>query len=186
MPIDGQRLTLHTAHGAQHQHGTIQHPQAAFDFDGKIHMSRCVDDVHLVAVPMHGRGSRGNGNPPLPLQLHEVHRGTAVTALDFLDTVNASGIEQDPLGKSRFARVDMGGDSDVSNCVDARHDPSPKVDSQLSNAMVMKPISPPKNKLTNRIVQAEFRDDREPSFRIDSSQHAHAHTTGVPCMKNTG
>ena len=52
LAVDRQRLGLHAAHRAEHQHGPVQHAEATFHLDRKIHVARRVDQVDRVVVPL--------------------------------------------------------------------------------------------------------------------------------------
>ena len=112
LAVDGDRLRLHAGHGAEDQHGAVEHAQRPLDLDREVHVARGVDDVDLVVVPLDGGGRRGDRDPPLALQLHVVHH-RALT-LDLLDHVGAAGVIQDPLGQRGLARVDVGRDADIA------------------------------------------------------------------------
>ena len=58
-----------------------------------------------------GRRRGGDGDPPLLLLGHPVHRGRAL--VDLADLVDLLRVEEDPLGDGGLARVDMGDDPDV-------------------------------------------------------------------------
>src|SRR5262249_7777110 len=118
LAVDGHRLTLYATHAAKHEDGAIEYAKAAFDFNGEIDVARGIDEVAFgvvafVVIPIDGGGGAGDGDAALSLEVHVVHRGAAFT-FDFLDAVNATGIEQDALAKRSFARVDMSGDADVT------------------------------------------------------------------------
>ena len=115
LAIDGQRLALHAADGAQHQHGSVEHAQRAFDFDGEVHVARRVDQVDGVVTPLHLRRGGGDGDALLAFQFHVVHRGSTVAAFDLVHHVNAAGVKQDPLRERRLAGVDVGRDTNVSD-----------------------------------------------------------------------
>ena len=100
LAVDGQRLGLHPAYGAEDENGPVQDAEAALDFDGEIDVARGVDQVDVVAVPLHrGRGA-GDRDAALPLQVHVVHGGAGPAALHFLHAVDAAGVEQHPLAES--------------------------------------------------------------------------------------
>src|SRR5690606_814870 len=73
----GLALGLHTSHGAEQRHGTVQHAQAALHLHGEVHVARGVDQVDLVGLPAvlprGGRGGAGDGDTALLLLLHPVH-----------------------------------------------------------------------------------------------------------------
>ena len=112
LAVDGDRLRLHAGHGAEHQHGAVEHPERPLHLDGEINVPGRVDDVDLRVVPVDRRRGRGDRDPSLLLQLHVVHHGTLT--LDFLDHVGAARVIQDPLGERGLARVDVGRDADVA------------------------------------------------------------------------
>ncbi len=64
-------------------------------------------------MPDAGRRGGGDGDAALLLLLHPVHRGCAL--VDLTDLVVDAGVEQDPLGRRGFARVDVGHDPDVTD-----------------------------------------------------------------------
>jgi len=71
-----------------------------------------VNVIFLVAVgPVDGCSGRGDRNPPFLLLFHPVHRGSPV--VDFTDLMTYPGIIENTLGRRRFARVDVGSDTDV-------------------------------------------------------------------------
>ena len=122
LAVDRDRLRLHPGHRAQHQHRAVQHPQRALDLDREVDVARGVDDVDVVALPLHiGRG-RGDGDAALPLQLHVVHgRADAVLALDVVDRIDLLRVEEDPFRQRGLAGVDVGGDADISDPLDVRN-----------------------------------------------------------------
>jgi hypothetical protein len=84
--------------------------------DGEVHVAGRVNDVDVVAAPVDVGGGRLDGDAPLPLQLHGVHGGAhVVLALDLVHLVDAARVVQDALGQCGLARVDVGGDADVSD-----------------------------------------------------------------------
>ena len=114
LAVDGDRLRLHAAHRAQHQHRAVQHAQAPLHLDGEVDVPRRVDQVDLVVVPLDRGGGAGDRDAALALQVHVVHGGAVAVAADVFDLVDAAGVEQNPLAQGRLARVDVGGDADVA------------------------------------------------------------------------
>jgi hypothetical protein len=51
LTVDGERLTLHTGHGTQHQDSAVENAEGALDFDGEVNVPWRVDDVDVVVVP---------------------------------------------------------------------------------------------------------------------------------------
>ena len=74
-------------------------------------MTRGVNNVDAVLVPLTGGGSRGDGNSSLLLLHHPVHGSIAI--MDFTHSVHAASVIEDTLGRRRLARVNVGGDADV-------------------------------------------------------------------------
>ena len=117
LAVDGDRLRLHAAHGAQHQDRAVEHAQGALHLDGEVDVPGRVDEVDRVVAPLHVGGRRGDGDAALALEVHGVHGGAdAVLALHLVDGVDLVAIVQDPLGKRRLARIDVGADADVPHC----------------------------------------------------------------------
>ena len=119
----GFRLRLHAAHRAVHHARAVEHAHRALDFNREVDVSRGVDDVDAVlgAVAGHafpeGRGSsRRDRDAALLLLLHPVHRGRAV--VNFTDLVVHAGVEQDALGRRRFAGIDVSANTDITVALD--------------------------------------------------------------------
>ena len=76
-------------------------------------MTGGVDDVDGGVFPVaRGRSGRDR-DAALLLLLHPVHGGSAL--VDLTDLVVDTGVEQDPLGRGGFARVDVRHDPDVAD-----------------------------------------------------------------------
>jgi hypothetical protein len=116
LAVDGHRLGLHTRHAAQHQDGAVEHAQRALHLDREVDVTRRVDDVDVVLVPLAVGGRRGDRDAALALELHEVHGGAhLVLPLHLVDAVNPLGVEEDALGERCLARVDVRADPDVAD-----------------------------------------------------------------------
>ena len=113
LAIDGERLRLHAADGAEHQHRPVQNAEAALDLDGEIDVARRVDQVDRVVFPLDGGGGAGDGDAAFAFEIHIVHRGPPFP-LDLLDAMDAAGIVENPLAQGRFARVDVSRNADIS------------------------------------------------------------------------
>ena len=108
---DRLRLGLDASHAIEDDDRAIQHAQAALDLHGEVHVPGRIDDVEAMVVP-EARRSRGrDGDAPLLLLGHPVHRGRAL--VDLTDLVDLVRVEQDPFGDGRLAGVDMRDDADV-------------------------------------------------------------------------
>jgi hypothetical protein len=112
LPPDRLRLGLHARDAAEHPDRAVEHPQGTLDLDGKVDVARRVDDVDAMALPGARRGGRGDRDATLLLLLHPVHDGGAVVDLSHL--VADASVEEDPLGRSRLAGVDVRHDADVA------------------------------------------------------------------------
>src|SRR5208337_4244808 len=112
LAIDGDRLRLDASHGAEDQHSSVEHAERPLDLDGEVDVARSVDDVDRLVVPVDSGRSRGDRDPSLLLQLHVVHHGPFT--LDLLDHVGTARVIEHALRQCGLARVDVGGDSDVS------------------------------------------------------------------------
>ena len=80
LPVDGDRLGLHPAHGAEHQDRPVQHAEAALDLDGEIDVAGGVDEVDRRIVPRDRGGGAGDGDAALLLQVHVVHGGAVASS----------------------------------------------------------------------------------------------------------
>jgi len=75
--------------------------------------------LDVVVLPLDVGRRRSDRDPALAFELHVVHgRADPVLTLDVVDRMDPLGVEQDPLGQRRLARVDVGRDLDVSDAVD--------------------------------------------------------------------
>ena len=69
----GFRLGLNAAFRTENSYRTVQYPQRALNFHGKVHVAGGVNDVNLV-IPPKARGGRGSdGDATLLLLSHPVH-----------------------------------------------------------------------------------------------------------------
>ena len=109
---DGFRLRLNAADGAENGHHAVENPQAPLHFNGKVNVSRRINNGDRMLFPAAGGGGGGNGNAPLLLLLHPVHQRRAVMNLP--DFMGQAGAVKDPLGDGGLAGVNMGGNADIS------------------------------------------------------------------------
>jgi len=122
----GFRLRLDTALCAENRYRTVKNTQGTLDLNSEVDVSGSVDDVYPVGVflclgfiavelcrsPETGGGGGSYGDTSLLLLRHPVH--CCRTFVGLTDLVIDSRIEQDPLGRGGFTRVDMRHDTDVS------------------------------------------------------------------------
>jgi hypothetical protein len=116
LPPDRLRLWLHARDGVEDCDRAVEDAQAALDLDRKVHVPGRIDDVHPIVAPERRRRSRRDRDPALLLLGHPVHRRGALVHLSHL--VGAAGVVEDPLGRRRLARVDVGHDPDVPDAVE--------------------------------------------------------------------
>ena len=115
LAVDSERLTLHSGNRAQDQDRTIEDSKRTLNFNGEVDVSWRVNDVDLVVVPRAIRRRTGDRDAALFFELHRIHlRANAVFAFDVVNRVDPICVEENPLGESGFATVDVGGNTDVA------------------------------------------------------------------------
>ena len=114
LAVDRHRLALHAAHGAEHEDGAVEHPQAAFHFDGEVDVAGGIDEIDVAVVPLHARGGTGDRDATLALEIHVVHGRAVAAALHLLDAVNAASVVENPLRERGLTGVDVGRDAHVA------------------------------------------------------------------------
>jgi hypothetical protein len=125
LPVDRNSLTLHATDSAENHDSTVKHSQSPLYLDREVDMSGRVDQVDVVFLilalvvllhPVTESRRRLNSDTLLTLQIHRVHlRTDRVLASHFMYAINTAGVEENTFGGGGFARVDVGGDTDVSN-----------------------------------------------------------------------
>ena len=112
----GLRLRLNAVGSRVSGDGAVEHTERALHLSGKVHVSRSVDKVDLVClpvpVPVTSSGGRGDGDTTLLLLHHPVHGGSAIVHLTNL--VGLSCVEQDTLRCRCLTGVNVGHDADVT------------------------------------------------------------------------
>ena len=113
------RLGLHTLARIDHQQGALARRQRATDLVAEVHMPRRVDQIQVVD-PAIARGVAErcrlslDGDAALALEVHRVEH------LRFhLSIAEPSAALDQPIGKRRFAMVDMGDDREIADVVHA-------------------------------------------------------------------
>ena len=116
LAVDGDGLGLHARHRAEHKDGAVEDAQGTLDLDREVDVSRRIDQVDRVILPLHvGRGGLDR-DAALALEIHGVHGGSRpILALHFVDGMDLLAVEENAFGQCRLARVDMGGNPDVSH-----------------------------------------------------------------------
>ena len=104
-------LRLDAGHAVEDDDRAVEHAKAPLDLDREVHVPGRIDDVDAMVAPERGRCRGRDGDPPLLLLGHPVHRGRAL--MDLAELVDLLRVEEDPLGDGRLAGVDMRDDSDV-------------------------------------------------------------------------
>uniref|UniRef100_A0A2P2LU99 Elongation factor G n=1 Tax=Rhizophora mucronata TaxID=61149 RepID=A0A2P2LU99_RHIMU len=118
LPIHSYGLTLNSTHTTQHKNRTIQNPQCPLHFYCKIHMPWRINDIYLVVIPGAVSGGGLDGDAFLSFQVHGIHLGAhAVAATNLVYFMDATGVVKDALGEGGLARVDVGGDTYVSEAL---------------------------------------------------------------------
>src|SRR2546425_7322644 len=126
LPPHRFRLRLDARDSVEDRHGAVQDAERALDLDREVDVAGRVDDVDAAIPPEAGRRGRRDRDAALLLLHHPVHRRGAFVNL--ADLVRPAGVVQDPLGRRRLARVDMGHDADVARLLQGVlpfHVPSP-------------------------------------------------------------
>src|SRR5207248_3695166 len=100
----------------EHAYGTVEYTQAALHLDGEVHMARRVDDIQPLVLPERGGCGGGDRDAALLLLLHPVHGGGAF--MDLAHLVALAGVVEDPLGRGRLARIDVGHNAEVAVVLD--------------------------------------------------------------------
>ena len=115
----GLRLGLDAAGSAKYPDAAVEYLQRAIDLDREIHVSRGVEQVDLVLVPLQRRRRRGDRDAALFLLRHPVHLRLAVMHLT--NAVDLPGMVQEALRHRRLPGIDVGNDADVSQLFDLGH-----------------------------------------------------------------
>lgn len=105
-------LRLDAALGAKQCDCTVKDTKASFDFNGKVNVTRGIDNVYTMVFPVCGGSGGSDGNTSFLLLLHPVHRGG--TLVRFAEFMNPAGIKQDTLGRCGLSRIDMSHDTYIS------------------------------------------------------------------------
>ena len=82
---DRLRLGLDAGDAVEDDDGAVEDAEAALDLDREVHVSGRIDDVDAMIVPGARRGRGGDGDAPLLLLGHPVHRRRAL--VDFAELV---------------------------------------------------------------------------------------------------
>ena len=94
----------------------VEDAQASLHLDRKVHVAGRINNVDAIVAPRRRRRRRRDRDAALLLLRHPVHRRRAL--VDLAHLVGAAGVVEDPLGRRRLARVDVGHDPDVPDAVE--------------------------------------------------------------------
>ena len=105
-------LGLDSLSGVDDEQCSLAGLQGAGNLVGEVDVARRVDQVELVALPLHPHGLRLDRDAPLALEVHRVEDLRAHVAV-------RDGVREleDPVGQGGFPVVDVGDDREVANAV---------------------------------------------------------------------
>jgi hypothetical protein len=106
-------LRLDSANRAEEGYGAIQHPQAAFDFDGEVNMAGSVNQRNQMVFPGEAGRGGGYGYAAFAFLRHPVENGRAV--VDLADFVGFTSVEKYSFAAGCLTGVNVSHDADVSN-----------------------------------------------------------------------
>ena len=106
-------LRLHAFLAVEHGNCTVEDAQGALNLDREVNVAGGVDDVDLVVFPEAGHGGRRDGDAAFLFLFHPVSGRSAVVR--FADLVVHTRVEQDALGSSGLAGINVGHDADVAD-----------------------------------------------------------------------
>ena len=111
------RLRLNTHLTVKHHYCTIQHTKRALHLSRKVDVTRGIDNVNLVVLPVnrHGRGS--NRNPAFLFLLHPVGLSTTRAALHEVNFMFKPGAIQNRLGSRGFTCINVRNNTNIAKLV---------------------------------------------------------------------
>ncbi len=116
-PPVGLGLRLDARHAVEYDDRAVEDAQAAVHLDREVDVSRGVDQVDLIALPLARDGRALNRDAALALLLEVVGRRAGLAVLgvvDLDDLVLLARVIEHALGRRGLARVDMGDNADVA------------------------------------------------------------------------
>jgi hypothetical protein len=105
-------LGLDSADGTEYDDRAIENFERALDFYGEIYVAWGVNNVDVLVFPETRCSGARNSNAALLLLDHPVHNGSPF--VDGSDLIDLSGEVKYPLGRRRFAGVDMRDDTNIA------------------------------------------------------------------------
>lgn len=107
--VNCNSLWLNTSDTAQKKNSSVQYSEGSFNFDGKINVTWCINEIDMMILPHKMSSGRLNGDTFLFLEFHKVHSSSnRVRTFDLMNGVNFSCIEKNSFREGGFTRVDMG------------------------------------------------------------------------------
>ena len=116
-PPIGLGLRLDARDAVEHDDCAVEHAQTSIHLDREVDVSRGVDDIDLVALPLRRDGRALDRDAALALLLQVIGRRARLHVLGvvhFDDVVLLARVIQHALRRRGLARVDMGNDPDVA------------------------------------------------------------------------
>ena len=111
---NGFGLRFNTHLPVKDDHSAVQNAQGALNFGGEVNVTRGVNDVDFVPLPVGGDSSGGDGDAAFLFLFHPVGGGTAIVALDEADFMFQAGAIENRLGSGGFTGVNMGNNTDIT------------------------------------------------------------------------
>jgi len=109
---NGLRLRLNATLCAKDGNRTVENTKRTLNFNGKVNVTRGINDVDTVTLPETGGSSRSDSDTTLLLLSHPVH--CCGTVVNLTDLVVNTGVEKDTLGGRCFTGIDMSHNTDIS------------------------------------------------------------------------
>ena len=115
LPVDGNGLGLDPADGTQNQYGPVEYPECTFDFNGKVDWP----GVSMMLIGCSSQEQRVAADwIVMPRSFSSSMKSIVAPTPSFPLTswigVNSPGVKKDTFGKSRFSRINMCADADIS------------------------------------------------------------------------
>ena len=106
-------LWLNAALSTHYCYRAVEDAQGTLYLYCKVNVSRSIDDVDTVALPVAGGSSGGNGNTSFLLLHHPVHRRAAIMSLT--DLVVDTGVVQNTLSGGSLTSIDVRHYADIAS-----------------------------------------------------------------------
>src|SRR5690606_32984119 len=105
-------LWLNAFFRAEYRYSSIEYAQGTFNFYCEVNVTRGVDNIDAVTLPLSGRCGRRNRNTAFFFLFHPVH--CSGTFVGLTNLMNSTCIEQDPFCGCRLSGVNMRHDPNVT------------------------------------------------------------------------